>query len=60
MPQIDIVVRQSVGLTEERCGACGRNHKEYVELLLRHEAKKIILCKDCDEAQLSKPRMVRH
>lgn len=58
MSNVNIVVRQSVGWDEQICLACGQNRTEYTELHLRHSGQKIILCTECDDGQLTKPRMI--
>lgn len=59
MPEVSIIVQPSVGWKEEVCQACGKQRSEYVEIHLKHSATKILICSECDEAQLGKPRMVR-
>jgi hypothetical protein len=56
---VNVVVQPAVGWAEQTCQACGKSRADYVEIHLRHSAAKIVLCAQCDDAQLSKPRAVR-
>lgn len=57
--RVNIVVRVAVGWEEQVCAACGRLRADYIEIHLRHAGTKIILCSECDDGQLQKPRVVR-
>jgi hypothetical protein len=59
VPEVNIVVQPAVGWAEQQCQACGRSRPDYVEIHLRHSGAKLVLCSECDDQQLAKPRLVR-
>lgn len=55
----NMIVQPAVGWEEANCAACGKATADFVEIHLRHNATKIVLCVECDEEQLSRPRMTK-
>jgi hypothetical protein len=56
---VNIIVQPAVGWVEQQCHACGRSRADYIEIHLRHSGTKLVLCSECDELQLNKPRLMR-
>jgi hypothetical protein len=59
MPEVNIIVQPNVGWAEKQCEGCGKQTAAYVAIHLRHSGTKLVLCSECDDAQLSKPRLMR-